>query len=248
MLDAGGGEQPVRAAGFAARSTRRSCEHCAAFARTDWTKIDELPFDFERRRVSVLVEHGQQRAPDRQRERRKTFLRARQLGGCRRRPSPSPLDASARVRCRRSMHNEAAQGNPRAWRSPGRPCRADRAQLSPEDERDLVIAGFCVFVDPPKPSAAEADRAAGEARVCGSRSSPGTSDAVVRHVAARVGMPASRHDHRRRDRGAQRRRACGARRRGRPLCPRVARSEDQRIIRALQAARPHGRVPRRRGQ
>ena len=29
--------------------------HC--FDTTDWRKIDEVPFDFERRRVSVLVEH-----------------------------------------------------------------------------------------------------------------------------------------------------------------------------------------------
>ena len=31
------------------------------FDMTGWRKIDEVPFDFERRRVSVLVEHDAER-------------------------------------------------------------------------------------------------------------------------------------------------------------------------------------------
>ena len=35
-----------------------------------WKKIDEVPFDFERRRVSVIVDNGQTKAPRRQRRTR----------------------------------------------------------------------------------------------------------------------------------------------------------------------------------
>jgi Mg2+-importing ATPase len=36
------------------------------FDMTGFKKIDEVPFDFERRRVSVLVEHGAETRLDRQ--------------------------------------------------------------------------------------------------------------------------------------------------------------------------------------
>ena len=65
----------------------------------------------------------------------------------------------------------------------------DRAQLLPEDECDLVISGFCVFVDPPKPDAAEAIARLAKAGVRVAILS-GDSVAVVRHLAAAVGMSA----------------------------------------------------------
>ncbi len=67
----------------------------------------------------------------------------------------SPFTNRRARRCRRSSSEEAAQGNRvLAWR--GSRCRGTAAKLLPEDECELIISGFCVFVDPPKPDAAEA--------------------------------------------------------------------------------------------
>jgi Mg2+-importing ATPase len=64
----------------------------------------------------------------------------------------------------------------------------DCAELRPEDEQDLVFAGFCVFVDPPKADAAKAVAQLARAGVRVKVVS-GDHEAVVRHLVASLGIP-----------------------------------------------------------
>jgi Mg2+-importing ATPase len=160
--------------------------HDTARSIEGWRKIAEVPFDFERRRISVLVEHEGARiliikgAPESVLPRATSL----DLGDGR----TMPLDVAALERIERMQAEQSAQGFRLlavAWKA----MPADRAKLEPDDERDLVIAGFCVFVDPPKASAAEAISrlAAAGVRV---KVVSGDHDAVVRHLVETLRIPA----------------------------------------------------------
>jgi Mg2+-importing ATPase len=160
--------------------------HDTARSTEGWRKIDEVPFDFERRRISVLVENEGARtliikgAPESVLPRATSL----DLGDGR----TMPLDAAALERIERMQTEQSAQGFRLlavAWKA----MPADRAKLEPDDERELVIAGFCVFVDPPKASAAEAISrlAAAGVRV---KVVSGDHDAVVRHLVETLRIPA----------------------------------------------------------
>jgi len=105
-----------------------------------WTKIDEVPFDFERRRVSVLVQRGQERwlvvkgAPD------DILALCTHAGGAD--PQvPERLDAAALERARSTYHaleDEGFRILGIAWRRVG--LDHDHAQVN--DESELVLAGF----------------------------------------------------------------------------------------------------------
>ena len=118
-----------------------------------WTKLDEIPFDFERRSVSVLAESNGQRlliikgAPE-------TVLArssAVDLGDGR----SKPLDDADRARLEHLNNEQAALGN-RLLAVAWKPMPADSRELSTDDESGLIITGYCVFFDPPKASAAVA--------------------------------------------------------------------------------------------
>jgi hypothetical protein len=99
-----------------------------------------------------------------------------------------PLDAPSRENVERVQDTQSACGYRLlavAWKAMPANC----TQLEPDDERDLVLAGFCVFVDPPKPSAtnAVARLAAAGVRV---KVVSGDHEAVVRHLVQAVGLPA----------------------------------------------------------
>ncbi|NBD09625.1 magnesium-translocating P-type ATPase [Corallococcus silvisoli] len=115
-----------------------------------WDKQDELPFDFERRRVSVLLQRGARRvlvvkgAPE-------ALLRL-----CEAREDADgavrPLDPEAREALQArsdAMGEEGLRVLGIAWRD--EPPRAEPLTL--EDEARLVFAGFVTFLDPPKQSA-----------------------------------------------------------------------------------------------
>ncbi|WP_072166450.1 MULTISPECIES: magnesium-translocating P-type ATPase [unclassified Erwinia] len=117
-----------------------------------WRKIDELPFDFERRRLSVLVAEGQQQQLICKGAVEEMLAVAAywQDGDVVR-----PLDAAARQRIRLLAERYQQQGfrvllvASRSLAEPARP-------LTLDDERDLVLGGLLTFLDPPKESAAAA--------------------------------------------------------------------------------------------
>jgi Mg2+-importing ATPase len=159
--------------------------HSAKLPLEGWRKIDELPFDFERRRMSVLVESDHERllivkgAPE------EIIARAASVEGADGRGAP--IDTPTRAALQAIERDEAAQGN-RVLAVAWKPMPPDRTQLQPEDERDLTVSGFCVFVDPPKPDAAEAVARLASAGVRVKILS-GDGAAVVRHVADALGLP-----------------------------------------------------------
>ncbi|HEY7665330.1 MAG TPA: magnesium-translocating P-type ATPase [Xanthobacteraceae bacterium] len=159
--------------------------HSGKVALEGWSKIDEMPFDFERRRISVLVERERMRllivkgAPE------EILARAALVES--RDGQAVPIDARARATLEQIERDEAEQGN-RVLAVAWKPMPADRSVLQPDDERDLIICGLCVFVDPPKPDAAEALQRLARAGVRVKILS-GDGAAVVRHVAAVLGMP-----------------------------------------------------------
>lgn len=117
-----------------------------------WNKLDEVPFDFERRRVSVLAENGSER-----------ILAVKGandsiLGCCTKYDKAGKvleLDESALQEIRMLFESLAGNGFhilAIAYRCVDR--THEHAVLT--DETELVFAGFAAFLDPPKQSAGEA--------------------------------------------------------------------------------------------
>jgi Mg2+-importing ATPase len=116
-----------------------------------WTKLDEVPFDFERRRLSVVVERAGERllitkgAPDAICERTASF----DDGG-----KMTVVDPAARERWRDWLARAGQRGVrvlAVAYKQAG-----EQAAWHASDESDLVLAGFLTFADPPLQEAAAA--------------------------------------------------------------------------------------------
>jgi Mg2+-importing ATPase len=152
----------------------------------DWRKLADLPFDFERRRSSVLVEQGDRHilivkgAP----EAILALSTKIDLGTL-----PQPLDSETRETLGRQHEDRAANGERLlgiAWKE----IPADATGLSPLDEADLVFAGYCAFLDPPKATAAAAVKRIHDLGIKVKVIS-GDAAAVVRHLAGSIGMTAN---------------------------------------------------------
>ncbi len=151
-----------------------------------WKKLDEIPFDFERRALSVLVEGAGERylvmkgAPENI-VARSTMI---EYGD----GQAKPLTDDCRAALFRDQEKEAAYGHRLlgvAWKRLPADCR----ELEASDEINLVFAGYCAFMDPPKASAraAIARLSASGVRV---KVLSGDHEAVVRHVARELKIPA----------------------------------------------------------
>ncbi len=149
-----------------------------------WKKIDEVPFDFERRRVSVLAERDGARrlvvkgAPE-------DILRlcTRYENGA---LAVVALDAAARTTIDQLFEGLGRQGFRVlgiAWRDV--PMEHPHAVVT--DETGLVFAGFCAFLDPPKASAALALAALRDSGVK-VKIVTGDNELVTRHVCTELGV------------------------------------------------------------
>ena len=148
-----------------------------------WSVVSEAPFDFVRRRSSVLAEKNGARliivkgAPE------------AVLAACRavsRSDGPRALDDAERSRVAAEVDASAAKGL-RCLAVATRAPETGRA-ISPADERDLVLQGLCFFADPVK---ATAPAAAARLKALGVRIKilSGDAPAVVARVAAEIGLP-----------------------------------------------------------
>jgi Mg2+-importing ATPase len=149
-----------------------------------WRKIDEVPFDFERRRVSVLVENGGRRllivkgAPEDILQHAATHETA---GGAAR-----PLDAAARRTAEQTFNGLGSDGFRVlgvAWRE----VEADRAKASIADEAELTFAGFLAFLDPPKAGAREALAELARLGVA-LKVVTGDNEQITRHICTALGV------------------------------------------------------------
>ena len=150
-----------------------------------WTKIDEVPFDFERRRVSVLADDGTRRILVLKGafEEVLQHVSAFEAGG---EAEIRPLDAAAAASLRaefESLSREGFRVLGIAWKET--PRTQDHALGA--DETELVFAGFAAFEDPPKPSAAAAVRNLAEAGVA-VKIVTGDHELVAQHVCGELGL------------------------------------------------------------
>ena len=152
---------------------------------TGWSKLDEVPFDFERRRVSVLVDNGQRRmlvvkgAPE-------DILRL-----CTSYEGSSdtdllPLDEAATASVRAlfdSLGRDGFRVLGIAWRQ----VEPDHPHAVVGDETKLVFSGFAAFLDPPKESAKKAltDLAASGISV---KIVTGDNELVTEHICGQLGL------------------------------------------------------------
>jgi Mg2+-importing ATPase len=151
-----------------------------------YRKIDEIPFDFERRRVSIVVEHNGARllitkgAP----ESVLTVCSAYELNG-----QQNPLDTDSRSRSETTYRGFCAQGF--------RMLAVAYTKVSPkdvyraDDEKDLVLAGYLTFSDPPlesaKSSLLDLRRDGIEVKIL-----TGDNELVTQHICAKVGLDSQR--------------------------------------------------------
>jgi Mg2+-importing ATPase len=146
-------------------------------------KIAEIPFDFVRKRVSVLVAGSDGIRLVAKGE----FHHV--LDVCTRLPDGTGLDARQRAGLDRSYEAWSGQGI-RVLAVATRSMPAQHA-YGRDDERDLTFAGFLTFLDRPKEGVAEA--IAGLAGLGVSiKLITGDNALVARHVAGLVGLPAAR--------------------------------------------------------
>ncbi|MFS8065706.1 MAG: magnesium-translocating P-type ATPase [Byssovorax sp.] len=145
-------------------------------------KLDELPFDFERRRVSVVAERDGERLLVTKGAPESVFAIATsyEAGG-----EVRPLDSSARARCEAAFQALSRQGYrvlAVAYRAV-----AARPAYRRDDEADLTLAGLLAFVDPPLPDAA---RLVGALREEGVEVKilTGDNELVAAHVCKQVGL------------------------------------------------------------
>jgi P-type Mg2+ transporter len=150
-----------------------------------WKKIDEAPFDFERRRISVLVEHDAKRilivkgAPE---ELLRLSTSHETADGI-----VHPLDGPTRKIFESTLAELGAQGF-RALGIANRPVDAKQQAVTKADECDLVFSGFAVFLDPPKASAGATINAMKAAGIS-IKVLTGDNELVSRHVFREIGIP-----------------------------------------------------------
>jgi Mg2+-importing ATPase len=153
-----------------------------------FAKIDEVPFDFQRRRMSVVVaEHDGPHlliCKGAVEEVYSVCNRAEQHG---------------EVVALEPEHHDELQALTREFNDDGfRVIAVAYKELPPEqstygvaDEEGLVLAGYIAFLDPPKDSAREAIRVLQEYGVA-VKVLTGDNEAVTRNICRQVGLPVSR--------------------------------------------------------
>jgi len=153
----------------------------------DWRKVDELPFDFSRRLMSVVVEtpEGVHRlickgAPEEVFKRCTRFV----LDG-----EVSPVD-DVLIEDLREEHESLSRDGFRVLALAYRDFEP-RQSYAKDDESDLVLAGYIAFLDPPKDTALAAVRALG-ARGVAVKILTGDNDLVSRKICQAVGIPTDR--------------------------------------------------------
>jgi Mg2+-importing ATPase len=115
-------------------------------------KIDEVPFDFERRRMSVAIERGGRRLLICKGAVEEIFAVSRQgRAGDR----AFPLDEEHGTQLRQTADALNGEGF-RVIAVAVKELPADQVSCGVHDERDLTLVGYIAFLDPPKESAGRA--------------------------------------------------------------------------------------------
>jgi Mg2+-importing ATPase len=152
----------------------------------EWTKIDEVPFDFERRRVSVLIDNGIQRllivkgAPE-------EVLALCRLYDEADGKRTSPLDDIA-LKTIHDLRESLERQGLRVLGIARRQVGTDHPHAVLGDEKELTFVGFAAFLDPPKQSAAAALESLAASGV-NVKIITGDSDLVTQHLCTMLNIP-----------------------------------------------------------
>jgi Mg2+-importing ATPase len=155
---------------------------------SQFRKVDEIPYDFVRKRLTVVVEEAG--APDRMlitKGALASVLECCSLG--RSQHGVSPLDTDARNRIQTQFEQWSADG----YRVLGLASKsvAARANYTRDDECELCFDGFLLFMDPPKAGIRET-LAALSASGVRLKIITGDNRFVTAHLAANVGLDSPR--------------------------------------------------------
>jgi Mg2+-importing ATPase len=151
-----------------------------------WRKIDEMPFDFERRRVSVLLDNGEKRllvvkgSPE-------DILRLSTQYALGEAQGAQPLDAAALEKIQ-ALHDSLGREGFKVLGIAWRPVPLDHPHAVLDDETELIFAGFAAFLDPPKASAGNALKALAASGI-DVKILTGDSELVTRHVCDQLNLP-----------------------------------------------------------
>jgi len=150
----------------------------------DWRKVDEIPFDFSRRLMSVVVEtpDGTHRlickgAPEEIFKRCTRFELEEEV---------HPIDQIL-IEDLREEHETLSRDGFRVLALAYREFEP-RPGYSKDDESDMILAGYVAFLDPPKETALAAVEALG-ARGVAVKILTGDNELVSRKICQAVGMP-----------------------------------------------------------
>ncbi|WP_292528339.1 magnesium-translocating P-type ATPase [Methylocystis sp.] len=152
----------------------------------EWKKIDEVPFDFERRRVSVLLEKGGERLLVVKGAAEEIIalcnLYQDSQNDAQRALEPSALAQISGQRI--ALEKDGFRLLGIAWRR----VPLDHPHAVVGDEAELVFEGFAGFLDPPKTSAGPALAALAASGVT-VKIVTGDSELVTQHVCASLNIP-----------------------------------------------------------
>ncbi len=152
-----------------------------------YKKVDEIPFDFTRRRMSVVVEDNNGK--------RQIITKGaveEMLGICTYAEfwgEVRPLAKDIRVKAQKFVEEMNNQGM-RVLALAHKSFLSKENNFSVEDEQEMVLIGYLAFLDPPKESAAQAIRQLHEHGV-EVKVLSGDNDAVVKTISRQVGIDTS---------------------------------------------------------
>jgi Mg2+-importing ATPase len=111
----------------------------------EYAKVDEIPFDFNRKRLSVVVRHGDEHLLVTKGEAESVFAICNtvMIGG-----APQTFDESRRAEAEATFKKLSADG----YRTLGVAVLKVEKQdaYAPSAEKDMTLVGFAAFLDPPK--------------------------------------------------------------------------------------------------
>ncbi|MGD6852380.1 MAG: magnesium-translocating P-type ATPase, partial [Candidatus Bathyarchaeia archaeon] len=148
-----------------------------------WLKVDEVPFDFIRRRVSVVVERNHQRffiakgAPE-------EILKVCSYYELRR--TVADLSEDMRKKIDQKYQDYSAEGL-RVLGIAYKRLKEEKAVYSINDENDMVFLGFVAFLDPPKETAKQSLQLLGKAGI-ELKILTGDNELVTRKVCEHLGL------------------------------------------------------------
>lgn len=150
----------------------------------DYRKVDEIPFDFERRRMSVVVsereEHHELICKGAVEEMFEVCTHVQYNG------EVYPLDANARKRLQ-TVTRKLNEDGLRVVAVGMKEMPPDQTVYSKDDESDLTLVGYIAFLDPPKESTAPALEALDEHGVV-VKVLTGDNELVTAAVCRQVGL------------------------------------------------------------